>query len=120
MMKYSNYISIGEQFKNSVNIEYDLLNFEKLGLYIPTEDICEVLSYYFNSIMDNSFNRSTILEGPYGKGKSYLVLTLLQLLLLDSKEKNVKSFLKKLKDVNIELFNRYLDIKESGKIKWYP
>ena len=115
MMKYSNYISIGEQFKNSVNIEYDLLNFEKLGLYIPTEDICEVLSYYFNSIMDNSFNRSTILEGPYGKGKSYLVLTLLQLLLLDSKEKNVKSFLKKLKDVNIELFNRYLDIKESGK-----
>ena len=76
-MKYSSVISISEQFKNSVNIEYDLLDYEKLGLYIPTEDVCEILRYYFNSIEDNKFNRSTILEGPYGKGKSYLVLTLL-------------------------------------------
>lgn len=118
-MKYSNYISIGEQFKNSVNIEYDLLNFEKLGLYIPTEDVCEVLKYYFNSIEDNKYNRSTILEGPYGKGKSYLVLTLLQLLQLDAEEKNVIKFLEKLKKVDETLYIKYQNIKKSG-IKLLP
>ena len=43
MDKYSKYISVGEQFKNSVNIEYDLQTYDKLSGYIPTEDACEVL-----------------------------------------------------------------------------
>ena len=61
MDKYSKYISVGEQFKNSVNIEYDLQTYDKLSGYIPTEDACEVLRYYFNSIEDSKYNRSTIL-----------------------------------------------------------
>ena len=119
MDKYSKYISVGEQFKNSVNIEYDLQTYDKLSGYIPTEDACEVLRYYFNSIEDSKYNRSTILEGPYGKGKSYLVLTLLHLLQLDVKDKNVKVFMKKLKEVDEALFNQYLNIKSKG-IKLLP
>lgn len=113
-MKYSKIISVGEQFKNSVNIEYDLSTYEKLSTYIPTEDVCEVLKYYFNAIEDSKYNRSTILEGPYGKGKSYLVLTLLHLLQLDANDKNVKALLKKLKEVNLELHDQYLRIKANG------
>lgn len=118
-MKYSNYIAITEQFKTSVNIEYDFSNFEKLGCYIPTEDVCEVLMYYFNSIEDSKFNRSTILEGPYGKGKSYLVLTLMQLLQLDIDNKYVIKFLKKLKKVDESLYDKYLKLKSNG-IKLLP
>ena len=114
MSKYSKYISISEQFKNSVNIEYDLAKYEKLAAYIPTEDACEVLQYYINSIENNRYNRSTILEGPYGKGKSYLVLTLLQLLQLDEKDCNVRAFLDKLKEVNQHLHDEYLRMKSNG------
>ena len=48
-MKYSELISIKENFKSSINIEYDLLNFDKLSEYIPTEDACDIFKYYFNS-----------------------------------------------------------------------
>lgn len=118
-MKYSNYISVSEQFKNSVNIEYDLQTYRKLSSYIPTEDVCEILRYFFNSIEDNKYNRSTFLEGPYGKGKSYLVLTLLQLLQLDLSDENVKVFLEKLREVDISLYNQYLKLKSKG-IKLLP
>ena len=58
-----------------MNMSFDAYNIIiKIAEYIPTEDICEVLRYYFNSIKDSKYNRATILEGPYGKGKSYLVL----------------------------------------------
>ena len=75
-MTYSDLIGVKEQFRNSVNIEYDLMDFKKIAEYIPTEDICEVIKYYFDCIEDSHFNRATILEGPYGKGKSYLVLSM--------------------------------------------
>lgn len=113
-MKYSKYIEIGKQFKNSVNIEYDLTSYEKLKEYIPTEDVCEVLAYYFNAIQDNKVVRSTLLEGPYGKGKSYLVLTLVHLLFLDSDNECIISFLDKLKIVDPDLYSQYLTIKKQG------
>ena len=50
-MKYSELISIKENFKSSINIEYDLLNFDKLSEYIPTEDACDIFKYYFNNII---------------------------------------------------------------------
>ena len=75
--RYSDIVSINEQFKNSVNIEYDLKSYHKLSEYIPTDDICEVMQYFFNAAEVNENNRANILVGPYGKGKSYLVLSLL-------------------------------------------
>lgn len=113
-MRYSDLISINKQFKSSVNIEYDLLKYEKLSEYIPTEDACEVLKYYFDSLEDNRNFRSTILEGPYGKGKSYLVLTLLHLLQLDLNNSNVQSFLNKLQKVDKNLYSQYINIKANG------
>ena len=123
-MTYSDLIGVKEQFRNSVNIEYDLMDFKKIAEYIPTEDICEVIKYYFDCIEDSHFNRATILEGPYGKGKSYLVLSLIQLMLLDSDEPNVKTFLSNLEKVNKEIYEQYIRIKKGssninvGKIRY--
>lgn len=112
--RYSDIVSINEQFKNSVNIEYDLNSYHKLSEYIPTDDICEVMQYFFNAAEVNKNNRANILVGPYGKGKSYLVLSLLQLFMLDKDDENVTVFLNKLKQVNSELYNQYIRIKNSG------
>ena len=91
--RYSDIVSINEQFKNSVNIEYDLKSYHKLSEYIHTDDICEVMQYFFNAAEVNENNRANILVGPYGKGKSYLVLSLLQLFMLDKDDENVTVFL---------------------------
>ena len=112
--RYSDIVSINEQFKNSVNIEYDLKSYHKLSEYIPTDDICEVMQYFFNAAEVNENNRANILVGPYGKGKSYLVLSLLQLFMLDKDDENVTVFLNKLKQVNSELYDQYIRIKNSG------
>ena len=111
---YSDFVSINEQFKNSVNIEYDLTDYDKLAEYIPTEDICEVLGYYLNSIKDSKANRATLLEGPYGKGKSYLVLALTQLLSLDLDNQKIQLFLNKLKEVDLATYNTIFKIKKNN------
>ena len=95
------------------------MNYNKIAEYIPTEDICEVLRYYFNSIKDSKYNRATILEGPYGKGKSYLVLALTQLLSLDLDNSQIVLFLNKLKKVDIELYNQFIELKKD-KFKLLP
>lgn len=111
---YSDYIKINEQFKNSVNIEYDLMDSNKLAEYIPTEDICEVMNYYIDSVLDPKFNRSTLLEGPYGKGKSYLVLALTQIFALDLNSDEYCTFLNKLKNTNLDLYSKIIRIKEKN------
>lgn len=113
-MKYSQYLSIGKQFRNSVNIEYDLECIEKISEYIPTEDICETLDFYFDAILLNSPIKSTLLEGPYGKGKSYLVLSLMQMLYFDESAKPIKDFLEKLKVVDVKTYKKYKEIKNKG------
>ena len=78
-MKYNEYIQVDENFQYSVNLQFDLNNINKIKNYIPTKDGCEVLKTYINSII-NGKNRATTLIGPYGKGKSHLLLVLLMLI----------------------------------------
>ena len=78
-MKYKDYISVNENFQYSVNLQFDINNISKIKEYIPTKDGCELLNQYFNSVV-NSKNRATTLIGPYGKGKSHLLLVLITLL----------------------------------------
>ena len=68
-LKYSEYLKINETFQYSINLQFDINNINKIKEYIPTTDSCEILEHYFDSIFGN-FNKSTILVGPYGKGKS--------------------------------------------------
>ena len=84
-MKYNGLIGVNQDFQTSVNLEYDLNKTGKVQSYIPTEQSVKVLgaflrSYYFNA---ESQNRATVLIGPYGRGKSHLLLVLSALTSLD-------------------------------------
>ena len=84
-MKYNELIQIRQGFQASVNLEYDLNKIDKVRSYIPTEQSVKMLgaflrSYYFNT---EPQNRATVLIGPYGRGKSHLLLVLSALTSLD-------------------------------------
>jgi len=114
-MKYNSLIYINENFQNSVNIEFDLFNEEKVKEYIPTSDVCDVLKAYLKSVLFHEKSKATALIGPYGKGKSFLVLILLFLVSSDSQSQTYVELLNKIKDVDLELYNYILEWRKSKK-----
>lgn len=119
-MKYKEYISVNENFQYSVNLQFDINNISKIKEYIPTKDGCELLDQYFNSVL-NSKNRATTLIGPYGKGKSHLLLVLITLLNNYNTEdkKDIDNFLNKIKKVDSETYETIRNIREK-KTKLMP
>lgn len=77
----SKMISVASGFQYSVNIGYDLGNDEKLKNFIPTKSALHLLEDILLSTAETSTERSRILIGAYGKGKSHIVLTILSILL---------------------------------------
>ena len=106
-MKYMDYINVNENFQYSVNLQFDINNISKIKEYIPTKDGCELLEKYFNSVL-NSKNRATTLIGPYGKGKSHLLLVFITLLSNYNPEnhKEIDNFLNKIKKVSLETYEK--------------
>ena len=74
MTMYKDIVSINKNFQASINLEFDLNNERKIDEYIPTSDICDVLKRYFRSFLGFTNEKATTLVGPYGKGKSFLLL----------------------------------------------
>ena len=77
----SNMISIASGFQYSVNIGYDLNNDNKIKNFIPTASAMKLLEDILLSTAVASTERSRILIGAYGKGKSHIMLTILSLLM---------------------------------------
>lgn len=77
----SNMISIASGFQYSVNIGYDLNNDNKIKNFIPTASGIKLLEDILLSTAVTSTERSRILIGAYGKGKSHIMLTILSLLM---------------------------------------
>ncbi len=119
-MKYSDYIKVDENFQYSVNLQFDLNNINKIKNYIPTKDGCEVLKLYINSVI-NGKNRATTLIGPYGKGKSHLLLVLLMILsdYNPKDEISINELINKIKKVDTELFEMLVLLREK-KYKLLP
>lgn len=119
-MKYTDFIKVNENFQYSVNLQFDLNNMDKIKNYIPTKDGCEVLKIYIKSVI-NGKNRATTLIGPYGKGKSHLLLVLLTLLSnYDSKEKKyLDDLISKIRKIDVELFEMIITMREK-KVKLLP
>ena len=90
-------------YNHKCNLEYDLNKISKVRSYIPTEQSVKVLgaflrSYYYSS---EPQGRATVLIGPYGRGKSHLLLVLSALTSLvlrasNDDEKQMESFLLRL------------------------
>ncbi|GIM28836.1 hypothetical protein CPJCM30710_15020 [Clostridium polyendosporum] len=102
-MRYTDFLKLSEGFQYSINLQYDLGSNNKVKGYIPTINTVNILKSYLKAIYDGSGDKATVLVGPYGKGKSHLLLILLTL--LQNKEEN--------KDAIQELINKISRIDES-------
>jgi hypothetical protein len=59
-------------FKSSVNIKFDIGNLEFIKRYIPTPSHAETMKGIIGGFIEENANRSHIIIGPYGTGKSLL------------------------------------------------
>lgn len=116
---YSDSIKINKNFQSSINLEFDLNNEKKVEEYIPTTDICDVLKKYVNAALGYSNDRATILAGPYGKGKSFLLLILSFILGKKEKDETYRIFLKRVGKVDTELSERIKEI-DKKRIRLLP
>lgn len=112
-MKYNEIIGVNENFQYSVNLQFDINNISKIKEYIPTKDGCELLKKYITSVCSGK-NRATTLIGPYGKGKSHLLLVLITLLNDYEKDdiKYINDFIEKTKEVDFEFYEIIKEIRQ--------
>ena len=77
-MKYMDFVGTDSGFQASVNLQYDLNSESKIESYIPTRQSVDILNRYLNAVCNDNFNEdnATVLIGPYGRGKSHLLLIL--------------------------------------------
>lgn len=120
-------IAASKNFQTSVNIAFDFDNAQKLADFIPTSEaikfIDEVVLSARNinqteektSEKNDSLNRAGILIGPYGKGKSYIMLETLSLLYNNPDLKNVfESLAKKIAEKNPDTAENVRQYVKSG------
>lgn len=110
-MKYSDFIEINENFQTSINLEYDLNKLEKVKSYIPTEQSVQIIGSFLRTFYYNnaSQNRATVLIGPYGRGKSHLLLVLTALTSMDSFG-SYDYTVKQAKETQAELCNKIANV----------
>ncbi|MBE6423244.1 hypothetical protein [Succinivibrio dextrinosolvens] len=112
------FIKIEPGFQKSVNLAYDLSDDSKVSDFIPSKAAVDVIEKLVLSTHPTSTQRAHILIGPYGKGKSHVILVLLSLL----REKDQSQFNKLLafiKSYNPELFN-YVNVYLNSEQKLLP
>lgn len=97
-------IQINHSFQKSVNLQLDLDNYERIGSYIPTRSSIAVLNRYWDVVTGRSKENASILIGPYGKGKSHLLLVLLSL--LHGNEEESKPILDKIEKVDAAMASK--------------
>lgn len=116
---YSSNYYINKNFQSSINLELDLNNEKKIEEYIPTTDICDVLKIYVKSILGINNDRATTLVGPYGKGKSFLLLVLSYILGNNKNTKCWNNLVNKIKKIDTELYEMITELKNK-KISLMP
>lgn len=110
----SRHLDINEGFQYSINIEYDLGDTNKVRNFIPTLSSIDIIEEIMLSTISSSNNRARVLIGPYGKGKSHLILVILSLLMY--KDKNMfDRVLTYIKNYNEELFRFVTEYINSDK-----
>ena len=80
-------IEFNSGFKTAVNLYLSLNKSEKVLGYIPTKSSVSFMSGYMSAVLNNK-EQATLLVGPYGKGKSHLLLVLLAILSMERNKEN--------------------------------
>lgn len=97
-MQLKEIVKIDNRFQKSVNLQLDLGDRKKVESYIPTRSSLAILKRYLNNLQHGNGENATILIGPYGKGKSHLLLVLLSL--LEGKQKELTDVVNRIKKVD--------------------
>ena len=82
-------IKFNNSFKTSINLYLSLNRAEKVLSYIPTKSSVNFLDGYMQATINNK-EQATLLVGPYGKGKSHLLLVLLAILSMERTGENTQ------------------------------
>ena len=115
---YDSILNVNKRFKASVNLSYDLYNEDKISQYVPTTDLCDVIKEYTKSVLKNG-DKATLLAGPYGKGKSYLMLMLTFLFSKRENKELFKKVLNRIKKIDAELYELLIEL-DSKNISLLP
>lgn len=106
-MKLTDLVQIDNRFEKSINLLLDLNDSQKVKLYIPTRSSLNIMKEYLQDVQVFAGGRASILIGPYGKGKSHLLLVLMAILSgLETPE--VENLLSKIISIDPQ-FNDLLD-----------
>lgn len=101
-MRYADFIKGNEGFQYSINIQYDLMNPNKINGYIPTRISVEILKEYLLNTLIDDRDKATVLIGPYGKGKSHLLLILLGLMCGNKDSKELNELVEKISKIDYD------------------
>lgn len=80
-------VGFNSSFKTAVNLYLNLNKPEKVLGYIPTKSSVSFMGDYLSAVLENK-EQATLLVGPYGKGKSHLLLVLLAVLSMKRTSEN--------------------------------
>lgn len=97
-MQVKELVKIDNRFQKSVNLQLDIGDMKKVESYIPTRSSLVILKRYLENLQVNNGENATILIGPYGKGKSHLLLVLLAL--LEGKSKGLERVAERIEAVD--------------------
>ncbi len=103
MRQLNKQIIVDQHFQKSVNLNLDLGDVKRLRSYITTSSSVMILKWYLKNILGESKENATILIGPYGKGKSHLLLVLLAI--LQGEQEKISEILVKIKKTDMETFD---------------
>lgn len=112
-MRLNELVKIDNRFEKSVNLTLDLYAQDKIDGYIPTRSSVNILDSYINEVRTFSGNRATVLIGPYGKGKSHLLLVLLSILSQTCQLSAINKLVQRISAVNNEAANHINDVMEN-------
>ena len=82
-------IEFNSSFKTAINLYLSLNKTDKVLNYIPTKSSVRFLDEYLEAVLGKK-EHATLLVGPYGEGKSHLLLVLIAVLSLNRNEENSK------------------------------
>ena len=103
-MRLADIIKIDNRFEKSVNLLLDLNNLQKIQFYIPTRSSVKLLKSYLEEVLDFTGGRANILIGPYGKGKSHLLLVLMSIL-SNIKAKEMTGLFERISELDTEVMD---------------
>lgn len=98
----SEIIEFNSSFKTAINLYLSLNKRDKILNYIPTKSSISFMDGYLQAVLQNK-EQATLLVGPYGKGKSHLLLVIMAILSMERNIENeevVSQIISKIKSVD--------------------